>query len=597
VIPDSFKQDLLNRVDIVDVVSRYVQLKKGGANYLGLCPFHGEKTPSFTVSPAKQFYHCFGCGAHGNAIGFQMEYGGMGYIDAIKELAASVGMQVPESRPRTPEEAARQERETDLYAVMEKAMAFYRAELKGSPRAIEYLKGRGLTGEIAARFRIGYAPDDWQGLNRVFEKYEDKALVECGLVIANEGKRYDRFRDRVMFPIHNARGLVIGFGGRVLDKGDPKYLNSPETPLFEKGREVYGLVQARDAIRAAGRVLVVEGYMDVVALAQFGVGYAVAALGTATTPVHVTKLLKLADEVVFCFDGDAAGRKAAWRALEVSLPLAADHKPIRFLFLPDGEDPDTYIRKNGKAAFERLAAGAQVLSEFLLTELRAQADVRTAEGRSLFLTTAKPYVQKISAVSLKLQMLKEVARLGGVTQEEAERLLELRTGPAFRRPSPAKRDFRPPSTAEWKLLSRVAAYPELAAELDLGAVDGTLEESQLLMELSAHLKGNRAVEKLSNAMMIERFRDSPQAELLFQAQAYGLELKESEEDSRQFVRHTVWKLEIGQKNKEIRSLEERLRQGLLSKDEHYRYARMISEVKALELRLQADARAASQRLG
>src|SRR5690606_17107965 len=300
----------------VDVVGRYVKLKKGGANYLGLCPFHGEKTPSFSVSPAKQFYHCFGCGAHGNAIGFLMAYAGMGYVDAVKELAASCGMQVPEPQPRSPEEAARKQREPDLYAVMEKAMEFYRAELKKSPRAIEYLKGRGLTGEIAARYRIGYAPDDWQNLKRAVDDYSHASLVECGLVVEGEGRRYDRFRDRVMFPIHSARGAVIGFGGRIMGEGEPKYLNSPETPLFEKGREVYGLVQARDAIRAAGRVLVVEGYMDVVALAQFGLGYAVATLGTATTPTHVSKLLRLADEIVYCFDGDAAGRKAAWRALE-----------------------------------------------------------------------------------------------------------------------------------------------------------------------------------------------------------------------------------------------------------------------------------------
>src|SRR5467141_3120858 len=241
-IPDSFKQDLLNRVDIVDVVSRYVQLKKGGANYLGLCPFHNEKTPSFTVSPAKQFYHCFGCGAHGNAIGFLMAYSTLGYVDAIKELAASVGMQVPEWRPPSAQEAARRERETDLYSLMENAMDFYRAELKKSPRAIEYLKGRGLTGEIAARFRIGYAPDDWQALKQPFPQYDDAALVEVGLLVQNEGKRYDRFRDRVMFPIFNARGAVIGFGGRVIADGEPKYLNSPETPLFEKGRELYGLL-------------------------------------------------------------------------------------------------------------------------------------------------------------------------------------------------------------------------------------------------------------------------------------------------------------------------------------------------------------------
>ena len=270
-IPESFKQDLLNRVDIVDVVSRYVKLKKGGANFTGLCPFHNEKSPSFSVSPAKQFYHCFGCGAHGNAIGFLMSYAGLGYVDAVKDLAATAGMQMPEFRPASPQETARRERESDLYAVMERAMEFYRGELKKSPRAIEYLKGRGLTGEIAARFRIGYAPDDWQALGAAFPDYDDKALVECGLVIENEGKRYDRFRDRVMFPILSVRGAVIGFGGRVLGQGEPKYLNSPETPLFEKGREVYGLVQARDAIRSTGRALVVEGYMDVVALAQYGV--------------------------------------------------------------------------------------------------------------------------------------------------------------------------------------------------------------------------------------------------------------------------------------------------------------------------------------
>ncbi|HSH06122.1 MAG TPA: DNA primase, partial [Burkholderiales bacterium] len=298
-IPDSFKQDLLNRVDIVDVVSRYVQLKKGGANYLGLCPFHAEKTPSFTVSQSKQFYHCFGCGAHGNAIGFLMAYAGLGYIDALRDLAGSVGMQLPESRPRTREQAAREEREAGLGAMLEQAMAFYRGELKKSARAIEYLKGRGLSGEIAARFRLGYAPDDWQGLRAAFPEYEARGLVEAGLVIENEGKRYDRFRDRIMFPIFSTRGTVIGFGGRVLGAGEPKYLNSPESPLFEKGRELYGLVQAREAIRSAGRALVVEGYMDAISLAQHGIGYAVATLGTATTPHHVSRLLRLADQLVF----------------------------------------------------------------------------------------------------------------------------------------------------------------------------------------------------------------------------------------------------------------------------------------------------------
>ncbi len=584
-IPDSFKQDLLNRVDIVEVVSRYVQLKKGGANYLGLCPFHGEKTPSFSVSPAKQFYHCFGCGVHGNAIGFLMAYAALGYVDAIKELAGSVGMQLPEFKPRTKDEIAREERQTDLYAVMEKAMDFYRAELKAAPRAIEYLKGRGLTGEIAARFRIGYAPDDWQGLKKLFPEYEDKSLVECGLVIENEGKRYDRFRDRVMFPILNARGAVIGFGGRVMGEGEPKYLNSPETPLFEKGREVYGLVQAREAIHASGRALVVEGYMDVVALAQYQVGYAVATLGTATSPVHVSKLLRLADELVFSFDGDAAGRKAAWRALEVSLPLAADSKPIKFLFLPDGEDPDSFVRRHGKDAFEKLVRESQTLSEFLLAELQSQSNLATAEGRSQFLSAAKPHLQKIEAPALKLQVLKEAARLGGVTQEEAQGIFGSGSEkPAYRQPAPARRSFNPPSTLEWKLLSYVVAHPGLAAEIDASLLDMDLAESKALRALSEGDIG------ASGAMVVEQFQNGPHAEILFAAQASAMEFAESEDQARLQVQHALWKLEINRKKSLIKVLEDKLRQGKLSKEEHRQYATMIPEVKALEQRLQTEGR-------
>ncbi len=593
-IPDSFKQDLLNRVDIVDVVSRHVQLKKGGANYLGLCPFHGEKSPSFTVSPAKQFYHCFGCGVHGNAIGFVMAYSALGYVDAIKELASSAGMQVPEMRPRSPQDLERQERETDLYALMEKAMEFYRAQLKKAPEAIEYLKRRGLTGEIAARFRIGYAPEDWQGLRAAFPQYEDKALVECGLVIENEGKRYDRFRGRVMFPIFSARGAVIGFGGRVMGEGEPKYLNSPETPLFEKGREVYGLVQARDAIRVAGRALVVEGYMDVVALAQFDVGYAVATLGTATTPVHVGKLLRLADEIVFCFDGDAAGRKAAWRALEVGLPLVPDNKPIRFLFLPEGEDPDSFIRKNSKAAFEALVRAAPTLSDFLLSELRSQSDLGSAEGRAQFLAAAKPHLQKIAAASLRLQVQKEVARLGGLTPEEGARILDsAEARPAYRHPAPVRRAASAPSSPEWKLLSYLAARPALAAEIDLSLIDMALPESQALRALADFYLTQPG--EVPAPMLVEHFRDSPHARLLFDAQANTMELAESDEQARLQVQHALWKIEIIRKNGTIKALSEKLRQGQLSKEEHLQYGRMITEVKSLEQRLQSEGRAAVQR--
>ena len=552
-IPDSFKQDLLNRVDVVDVVSRYVQLKKGGANFQGLCPFHTEKSPSFTVSPTKQFYHCFGCGAHGNAIGFLMAYASMGYVDAVKDLAALAGMTVPET-PRTPQETQRRERETDLYAVMEKAMEFYRSRLKESPTAVAYLKGRGLTGEIAARFRIGYAPDDWQALKNVFTAYDDKSLAETGLVIDNdEGRRYDRFRDRVMFPIFSQRGSVIGFGGRVMGEGEPKYLNSPETALFEKGRELYGLSQARDAIRAAGRVLVVEGYMDVVALAQYGVGYAVATLGTATTPVHITKLLRQADEIVFCFDGDLAGRKAAWRALEVSLPLAVDTKPMRFLFLPAEDDPDSFVRKHGQEAFEKLAREAQTLSGFLLGELRSEADLSTPEGRSKFLTEAKPHLQKITAPGLKLQLVKEVASQARVSQEEAERLMEIRSPGerTFTRAAPARSRAPSINSQEQNLLRCVMARPSLAASLDVDLLDERLAESAALRTIAAWLE----VEEVpSYNMLVERMRGTEHEDVVSRAETAMLAHGPDEDSAEPEFRQIVLSLHIKRKNEEIEDL-------------------------------------------
>jgi DNA primase len=563
VIPDSFKQDLLNRVDIVDVVSRYVQLKKGGANYIGLCPFHNEKTPSFSVSPAKQFYHCFGCGAHGNAIGFLMAYSALGYVDAVKELAGAVGMQVPESRPPTPQEVARKERETDLYGVMEKAMDFYRAELKKSPRAIEYLKGRGLTGEIAARFRMGYAPDGWQGLKGAFPDYEDKALVEAGLVIeGDEGKRYDRFRDRVMFPIFSARGAAIGFGGRVMGDGEPKYLNSPETPLFEKGRELYGLVQARDAIRTEGHVLVVEGYMDVVALAQFDVGNAVATLGTATTAVHVSKLLRLADEIVFCFDGDAAGRKAAWRALEVSLPLAPDHKPIRFLFLPESDDPDTYVRKHGKEGWKKKLREAETLTQFLLAQLRADCDLSTAEGRARFISIAKPHVQKVAAPALRLQLINEIAQLAKVVEGDIDRLLELPQRPRFSRPAPARTRFTAPDSPEWSLLYSLLCNLSLIEHIDPEALNTDRPEAQALLAIQQACR--EFEEEPSLGLLFERLEGSPSLEIVLRAHKYGEEIRFSAEEAETEFTEALVKLDLAKRKKELDDMRGR---GLTSKED------------------------------
>jgi DNA primase len=524
VIPDSFKQELLHRVDVVDVIERYVPLKKGGSNYLACCPFHSEKTPSFTVSPSKQFYHCFGCGVHGNAISFLMEYQGLGYVEAVRDLAESVGMKMPEFEPRE----RKADSGPDLYAIMEQACDYYREQLRNSPRAVEYLKGRGLTGKIAARFGIGYAPDGWQNLERVFPDYADKALKDAGLVIDGEGgRRYDRFRDRIMFPILNQRGSVIAFGGRVLGEGEPKYLNSPETALFEKGRELYGLPQARPAVRVAGRVVVVEGYMDVVALAQHGVEYAVATLGTATSPVHVQKLLRQTDEVVFCFDGDAAGRKAAWQALEVSLPYLADNKAVRFLFLPPEHDPDSFVREEGSKAFEKKLGEARPLSEFLLSELQGRVDSGTAEGRSRLVHEAKPLLQKLSAPALRLQLLRALAAAADMSQEDAARLTEIRIARGHDpRPAPAHGAPRaaqlPQSKREHTLLQCLLAKPALAAELPSAMLDaGSLEGRMLIAVVDFYRRSPRA----QGGELIEHFKDGEFATVLAASQAKLLEIK------------------------------------------------------------------------
>jgi DNA primase len=463
-IPPSFIQELLNRVDIVDVVDRHVKLKRAGANYVACCPFHSEKTPSFTVSPTKQFYHCFGCGAHGTAVGFLMEYSGLGFVEAVKELAQSVGMRVPEVRPEPAQ--AKAEAGDDLYAILLRAAQFYRAQLKAAAHAIEYLKNRGLSGEIARRFGIGYAPDGWRNLEKAFPDYNAKALIAAGLVkTGGDGRRYDVFRDRIMFPIVDVRGNVVGFGGRVLGEGEPKYLNSPETPIFEKGRELYGLYQARRAIREAGRVVVVEGYMDVVALAQHGIEYAVATLGTATTPLHVQKLMRQADEVVFCFDGDEAGKRAAWRALENSLSQLVDGKQVRFLFLPEGEDPDSYVRRAGKAAFETVMEQALPLSQFMLEELASGVDLATAEGRAALVHRAKPLLRQMPANALRLQLVREVGERARLALGEVERLCDLAPATAGAGAAQARSSRAPVTPLAKRLLQLFIADPVLATNL------------------------------------------------------------------------------------------------------------------------------------
>ncbi|AOB30747.1 DNA primase [Bordetella sp. H567] len=432
-IPESFIQELLARVDVVDVVGRYVQLRKGGANLLGLCPFHNEKSPSFTVSPTKQFYHCFGCGAHGSAITFLMEHTGASFPEAVRSLAGSAGMAVPEEdrSPRQRAESARRKEEVSRHTqVLEAAQAFYLKQLRASAPAIRYLKQRGLTGEIARHFGLGWSGSDRQGLAQVFSRYDDPVLVEAGLVIeAEDARRYDRFRERVMFPIRNARGVLIGFGGRIIGKGEPKYLNSPETPIFSKGQELYGLWEARQAIRTEGQVIVVEGYMDVVGLAQLGLGNAVATLGTSTTPDHVKKLLRASDRVVFSFDGDKAGRRAAWRALQACLPVLRDDINLRFLFLPAEHDPDSYVREFGAEAFRASLGEATALSRFLLDELASRHNLGEAEGRAACMHEARPLLGAIPACGLKTQIERELGKLVQLTPEEVGQALALPVGP------------------------------------------------------------------------------------------------------------------------------------------------------------------------
>ncbi len=469
-IPESFIHELLNRVDVVDVIDKSVPLKKAGANYSACCPFHNEKSPSFTVSPTKQFYHCFGCGAHGTAIGFVMEYQGLSFVEAIHDLARMAGMSVPQEAHDADKPAPKVV--VGLQESLQQAANYYKAELKKSPRAIDYLKSRGLSGQVAAKFQIGYAPAGWQNLQSVFPQYENEALSVAGLVVENDqGRRYDRFRDRIMFPIHDQKGQVIGFGGRVINPEDtPKYYNSPETPLFQKGHELYGLFLARRAIRDAGRVLVVEGYMDVVALAQYGIDYAVAALGTATTPYHITKLMRQTEEIVFCFDGDNAGRTAAWRAVMNALSALTDGLKLSFLFLPSEHDPDSYVREFGKEKFEAEIKVAMPLSQYILKHLSENNSLQSQEDRVRFLNEAEPIMQQINAPRSAMFLRKKVAELAQLSIEEMQSLLKLpnlNKAPVQARP----KITRTPQSLQKRFCLLLLMQPALASQDDLEMVN------------------------------------------------------------------------------------------------------------------------------
>ena len=513
-IPHSFIDDLIARADIVEVVGKRVTLTKAGRDYKAPCPFHDEKTPSFTVSAQKGFYHCFGCGAHGTAIGFLMNYESLGFVDAVEALAEMLGVEVP----REAGAARRNEAGANLYSLLSEAVQIYRAALKRNSRAIDYLKNRGIEGVTAARFAVGYAPDAWDTLLRALgtDEVRRRQLIDAGLVSKNDkGREYDKFRDRIMFPIRDPRGRVIGFGGRVLGSGEPKYMNSPETPVFHKGRELYGIYEAQHGPgRTIGRpeeILVVEGYLDVASLAQHGIGPAVATLGTATTVEHIRRLTRMAQQVVFCFDGDRAGRKAAWRAMETALPHAGGQVELKFLLLPEGEDPDSLVRSRGAEAFREKAQSAVSLSEFLLGELKGQVDLSNADGQSKLVALAKPLFSRLPAGVYRELLIREVADVVGLSIEGLERALETpdTSPPAYRREEASLAAANPRGTLIRRAISLVLNYPAIGANLD-GMPDlGTVEQpgARLLQQLLDTASENP---ESTPAHLLERFRDDPE---------------------------------------------------------------------------------------
>ncbi|MBW8189682.1 DNA primase [Neiella marina] len=576
----SFIDDLLARTDIVDLIDARVPLKKAGKNYSACCPFHNEKTPSFSVSPDKQFYHCFGCGAHGNAIGFMMEFDRLEFPEAIEELAREHGLDVQyEERSGNQQKQQPRQLTNDQYELMNLISLQYRQNLKQhaqGPKAVEYLKNRGLTGDTAKKFGIGFAGAEWDNVLQTFGSTEQlqRQLVELGMLIQNDnGRRYDRFRDRIMFPIRDRRGRVIGFGGRVLDQGEPKYLNSPETPLFHKGQELYGLYEVKQAHRNIDRVLIVEGYMDVVALAQYGVDYAVASLGTATTPEHLQLLFRQTRHVTCCYDGDKAGRSAAWRALENALPLLRDGLTLDFVFLPDGEDPDTLVQAQGKDAFEQLLAEATPLSKVLFDHLLAEHNAASDAGKSALVAAAKPLIEQLPPGVYFDMMQDQLAQLVGMTQEQLGRHIKQQHSQT----STANQQHKMTMTPVRKAIALLLQVPNLAnavepqpelAKLDIAGVD-------LFVDL---LTTARNAQVAHAGQLLEYYREHPAFGALAKLAAISREGITDDNAELEFLDTYSYLID--------KYLEQRLeqlllkeKQGELTRDERHEYMTLLQALK------------------
>jgi DNA primase len=512
-IPKHFIDELIARADIVEVVGARVTLKRAGSNYKGLCPFHGEKTPSFTVSPSKGFYHCFGCSAHGTAIGFLMAYDNLEFPEAVEALAEMMGLEVPRETTGQPE---RKDDNDELYTLLREADQIYRAALRTSETAIAYLKKRGIDGPTAGRFGIGYAPNAWDTVLRALGTSDARVakLMQAGLLVANDaGRRYDRFRDRIMFPIRNSpRGQIIGFGGRVLDSGEPKYLNSPETPIFRKGHELYGLYEARQTPGRPKQIIVVEGYLDVASLVQHGIENAVATLGTATTAENLRRLTRLTDRILFCFDGDRAGRAAAWRALETALPYGGGMLELKFLLLPEGDDPDSFVRTKGPEAFRALAEQAAPLSDFLVKELATRVDLKSVDGRSRFQAIAKPLLTRLPEGTYRAAVMDAFGAALHLTPDVLDALMSdtKETSPPVRRSSTVgvKR-----KTAVQKIINLALHYPKAAARAADPEQLAVLNQpgTDVLRRVFA---AAAQIEEPNTAWLLETLRDDPDFQYL-----------------------------------------------------------------------------------
>jgi len=507
-IPREFIQQLLSHIEITDLIDSRVPLKKkSGNNYFACCPFHSEKSASFSVSQSKQFYHCFGCGAHGNAIDFLMQFDRMEFPETVETLARQAGLEIP----RDSQAPERTVKHTSFYDMLEDITKFYQNHLRQTPRAIDYLKNRGLSGQVAKDFALGFAPPGWDHVLQAFGKNTPlkQQLSDAGMLIKKEdGSFYDRFRDRIMFPIHDRRGRIVGFGGRILDKGEPKYLNSPETPVFQKGHELYGLHQALQANRQLKNALIVEGYMDVIALFQNDITYAVATLGTATTANHLQRLFRYTSDIIFCFDGDQAGRTAAWRALQVTLPIMKDGIQIRFMFLPDGEDPDSLVRKEGKERFEQRMQNASPISDFFFQTLGTQTDLSSTDGRARFVKLATEHLNQLPQSIFQQMMFQELANRTRTTIEQLRPETATKASNTSQKSATSK--ARSPSALR-SALTLLVHHPELAKDLVEPLPPLEMNGFSFLVQLVELINQHPDI---NTAALREHWRDKPEEQMV-----------------------------------------------------------------------------------